>query len=68
MFLTDAQIRRLTGHREKHAQADWLRANGVRYWVNAAGKPIVPCTEITSPGAAPVAPGWQPDFSRVAAQ
>lgn len=67
MFLSDRQVRRLTGENEKSAQIRWLVAQGVRHWVNAAGKPIVPVSEIEAPGTRATAPGWSPDFSRMEA-
>lgn len=67
MFLTDRQVRRLTGELNKTAQISWLESNRIRHWINAAGKPIVPCSEIATPGAMPLAAGgWTPDFSKVA--
>ncbi len=69
MFLTDKQVRRLTGlpAAERAAQIQWLEAHRVRHWVNAAGKPIVPVSEITAPGASPPPGGWAPDFSKIGA-
>lgn len=66
MFLTDAQVTRLTGEREKGAQIGWLKANGVRHWVNAQGKAVVPVSAIDAPWKPPEEqPGWSPDFSGV---
>ena len=64
-FLTDAHIRKLTGLREKAAQIGWLKANGVRHFVNAAGKPVVPWSAIDAPGSNYTVTGWTPDFSQL---
>lgn len=64
MFLTDAQVRRLTGEQEKSAQVRWLVKEGVRHWVNACGKPVVPCSAIDTPWKSEPQ-GWAPDFSRM---
>lgn len=65
VFLTDSQVRRLTGLNDKDAQLDWFRSKGIRHWENAAGKPIVPVCEIERPGQVPTSGGWSPDFSRI---
>ena len=67
MFLTDRQIRRLTGELEKAAQIRWLEANRVRHWITACGKPIVPCSEIVGSSASAPSAAWSPDYSKVGA-
>lgn len=44
MFLSDADLERLTGYRRPGAQVRWLRQNGVLHYVRADGKPVVPVT------------------------
>jgi hypothetical protein len=67
MFLTDRQIIRLTGLREKSAQVKWLVDHQIRHWVNAAEKPVVPCSAIDAPWKPePSAATWSPDFSKLA--
>lgn len=46
MFLTRAQVAELTGAKIKRLQIAHLRANGIRFYVNAAGWPVVPVSAI----------------------
>lgn len=41
MFLTDAELRQLTGKSRHTAQISWLQANGWRFTVNTLGQPVV---------------------------
>jgi hypothetical protein len=41
MFLTDDELRRMTGTPQKGRQAEWLRANGVEFRLSLGGRPIV---------------------------
>lgn len=41
MFLTRAELERLTGYQRPSAQVRWLRRHGWRITVNALGEPIV---------------------------
>jgi len=42
LLLTDKEIERLTGYKQKAAQVRWLQKNGVRHFVRADGHPNVP--------------------------
>lgn len=42
MFLTPDDLRILTGYRIPAYQIRWLTRNGIRHWVNRAGRPVVP--------------------------
>lgn len=62
MFLTDEQLRELTGRQRPAAQIRWLRANGLRHWVRADGHPVVPVSAVEGrEQAAPVRS--QPNFA-----
>lgn len=61
MFLTRAQIRTLTGSNEPKAQYAWLTAQGIRCWVNLAGRVMVPTSAIDG-SPQPEAQPWTPDF------
>lgn len=41
MFLTDDELRTLTGSPQKGRQAEWLRAHRIRHYVNLEGRPVV---------------------------
>lgn len=41
LFLSPAQLRELTGRAQAPAQIDVLKRQGVPFWINAAGKPVV---------------------------
>lgn len=62
MFLSDKEVRRLTGTSDRAEATAWLAKNGIRHWVNAAGKIIVPASAIDAQ-APESAGGWSPDFS-----
>ncbi len=69
LFLTKDQLKRLTGTRIRKAQIAWLRKQGMRFWVNLAGDPIVPRSEVGATVApqnvAQAAPGaWEPAVLR----
>lgn len=46
MFLTREQLIELTGYRVPKRQAEWLARNGVRHWIAATGRPVVPCSAV----------------------
>lgn len=67
-FLSDRDVRRLTGLLEKGAQVAWLQDNGVHHWVSACGKPVVPWSAVEHPDArSSPAKGWAPDFTHLKA-
>lgn len=41
MFLTPAELERLTGYRRPSAQIRWLRSRQIRHWINGVGHPVV---------------------------
>jgi hypothetical protein len=41
VFLSDAELRQLTGRARPRAQIAWLREHRVRHYVNAADRPVV---------------------------
>lgn len=45
-FLTEAELARLTGRKQKHLQIDVLSKRGVPFWPDAFGRPVVPRTAI----------------------
>ncbi|TQK00146.1 DUF4224 domain-containing protein [Herbaspirillum sp. SJZ107] len=62
-FLTAEEVRELTG-RTKHAlQAEQLRAQGIPFFTNAVGRPIVPRTAIEGckEKVKPPEPMWVPN-------
>lgn len=62
MFLTDAQLRDLTGYRLAAYQVRWLQKAGIHHYVRADGKPRVPVSAVDNPisGRKAVV---QPDFT-----
>jgi hypothetical protein len=46
LFLTHAELAALTGYKIPTYQVRWLARNGVRHWVNKAGRPVVPKSAI----------------------
>lgn len=47
MFLTQAEVERLTGKKRHSAQIRWLRKRGYKIEVNGLGEPIVAVSEAT---------------------
>ena len=45
MFVTEAELQKLTGYTRPSAQVRWLTRHGWRFSVNALGKPIVALAE-----------------------
>lgn len=53
-FLSGVEISELTGRRAHKLQIETLRKQGIAFFLNAAGKPVVPRSAIDGkPGAAP---------------
>ena len=68
-FLTEEEIRTLTGYKIKRYQINWLIQNGWRFAKNAAGRPIVSRLYFNQKmtDSIPTAPQEQlPDFAAVA--
>lgn len=63
-FLTAAEITELTGRRAHRLQIETLRTQGIPFFLNAAGKPVVPrhAIEGKAPAAAtkPRRKAWTP--------
>lgn len=45
MFLSDDELKKLTGRVQHTAQVRWLRRQGFRFTVNALGDPVVAIAE-----------------------
>lgn len=41
MILTNAELIQLTGHEQHSKQREWLKRNGIGYFVSAGGRPSV---------------------------
>lgn len=55
-FLAYDELAELTGRRAYKLQIETLRKNGIRFFLNAAGKPVVPRSAIEGREGAPVKP------------
>lgn len=61
MFLTTEEIKELTGRTLKHLQCEVLRKNGIPFFVNASGRPVVAVSAIEGrPGSVARPAGWKP--------
>lgn len=61
-FLNDADLVRLTGRTYRKLQIEALRKMGVPFFVNALGRPIVPCAVIEGRASAPAPQNqWTPN-------
>lgn len=67
-FLTDEEIARLTGRARARHQVEQLRRQGIPFWLNAAGRPIVARAAIEGQNTRPNRPEktWTPAPLRVA--
>jgi len=65
MFLTDDDLRTLTGRARPSAQLRWLSANGYRHAVAADGRPVVLRAEVEArlSSGSKTARRTRPDFT-----
>jgi hypothetical protein len=66
LFLTDEELRQLTGYQRNADQRNWLATRGWRFEVSAIGKAIVSRQHAEKMLAGAIAPGgeernWQPN-------
>lgn len=62
-FLSDDDLRKLTGRGQKSRQIAWLRSEGIPFRVNATGHPVVTWSAVDGPKQAAQAPApttWTP--------
>lgn len=63
-FLSDAELRQLTGRARKGRQVEWLRTEGIPFRVNATGHPVVTWAAVEGrqqqAAEAPPARPWAP--------
>lgn len=48
IFLDDDDVAKLTGFKLKSRQIDLLRHRGILFYINAAGRPVVPKSAVES--------------------
>jgi hypothetical protein len=68
VFLTEEEVRSLTGYVRPSAQVRWLRDHGWRFNVNALGKPVVALAEFNRrmvTGSSTVRQKQEPDWSAI---
>lgn len=63
LFLDPAELRELTGYCHSARQVAQLRAMGIRFWVNAAGRPAVPRSAIEGGTRAAQPVTWEPAWA-----
>lgn len=65
LFLTPDEVRTLTGFATSARQIAQLRHQGISYWVNGAGRPIVARAAIEGRRDAPAPPAatWEPAWA-----
>jgi hypothetical protein len=66
IFLDDDDVAKLTGKKLKAGQIDALRRMGILFYVNAAGRPVVPISSVDphNHAAAPIDKPWTPNVLR----
>ncbi|MDR0275056.1 MAG: DUF4224 domain-containing protein [Burkholderiaceae bacterium] len=62
-FLTDAELRTLTGWSMKSKQAQWLKAQAIPFRVNATGHPVVTRSTIEGREQQPLRRAWEPSLA-----
>lgn len=64
MFLTANELRELTGFTRRSRQIAQLRQMGIAFWINGAGRPVVPRAVIEGRKTAPQpAKTWEPAWA-----
>lgn len=58
-FLTTKEVSELTGRKIKSKQIETLRGMGLAFFINAAGRPIVPISAVQGKDTAPEKKKWQ---------
>lgn len=79
MFMTPAEVAELSGIRtgrrlgnrsmtREQLQADWLRSQGIPFYINARGRPMIIKAVLLGGSSAPpqAKPAWQPRVVRTA--
>jgi len=51
-FLHKSELEELTGYKMPARQIAWLKRQGIRHWINATSRPIVPRSQFESKQAA----------------
>ena len=59
-FLSDDELRDLTGFKRKAKQVAQLRSMGVPFWVNGQGRPVVPRSVIEGETKSNPVRAWAP--------
>jgi hypothetical protein len=65
IFLSDEDLRELTGYAHKAKQVAQLRRMGLPFFVNAAGRPVVALAAVEGGRSKPVAAEktWEPSWA-----
>lgn len=60
VFLSEPELRTLTGRARSADQVAALKRMGVPHWINARGKPVVALAALTGASYRPEKPSWEP--------
>lgn len=65
MFLDADELKKLTGYAQRARQIAQLRQMGIAFWVNGAGRPVVPRATIEGGKSAAPQPAktWEPAWA-----
>ena len=64
MFLDADELKALTGYAQRARQIAQLRQMGIAFWINGAGRPVVPRAVIEGNKSAPQpAKTWEPAWA-----
>ncbi len=64
MFLDADELKALTGYAQRARQIAQLRQMGIAFWINGAGRPVVPRAAIEGGKAAPQPlKTWEPTWA-----
>jgi hypothetical protein len=64
-WLSDEELRDLTGYMRPSCQARWLGENGIKFYLNALNKVRVPRESVAGLTVGKTAKRTEPDFSKV---
>ena len=63
MFLTNDQLKEMTGYRRHSGQIEWLAKNGYRFDIRSDGRPNVLLDQVRERQCKNVEPEQEPDLS-----
>ena len=61
-FISEEDVATLTGRKIKSCQVEQLRKMGIAFYINAAGRPVVPRSSIEGRPQEQIEKAWEPNI------